>query len=75
MGKKEQSKETQTVSRTLCCAEGCKHTESRYSFCSEHYDQFKFGLITKLGKKVSDYEKKFDHFESYKKNQSLRKVA
>ena len=43
---------------TKCIAEGCSKKPSRMSFCSEHYDWFKFGLITKEGKKPIDFDKK-----------------
>lgn len=61
---------------TGCAATSCKAKEKRFSFCDEHYEQFKFGLIKKDGKPVSDYEKKFDHYQAYKqKAASVRKVA
>ncbi len=59
-----------------CTAQGCKTNSSRFDFCAEHYEQFKFGLITKLGKQVSDYEKKFDHYQAYlSRTQVGRKAA
>jgi hypothetical protein len=48
-----------------CTAQGCKSNSKRFEFCAEHYEQFKFGLITKAGKQVPDYEKKFDHYQAY----------
>jgi hypothetical protein len=67
MSKKDQ-KVTEVTGKNYCTAEGCKSNEWKFSFCGEHYEQFKFGLITKQGKKVSDYEKKIDHYMSYKKD-------
>ena len=29
------------------------------NFCTQHYDWFKFGLLTKEGKKPTDFDKKF----------------
>lgn len=59
-----------------CTAQGCKANSKRFEFCAEHFEQFKFGLITKLGKQVSDYEKKFDHYQAYiARTQSGRKAA
>jgi hypothetical protein len=59
-----------------CTAQGCKSNSKRFDFCAEHYEQFKFGLITKLGKQVSDYEKKFDHYQAHlARTQSGRKAA
>lgn len=58
-----------------CKCEGCKKPEARFTFCNEHYEWFKFGLITKMGKKVGDFDKKFDHFQSYQEKQKFYKVA
>ena len=66
MSKKE-TKTIESTGKNYCTAEGCKSNEWKFSFCGEHFDQFKFGLITKLGKKVSDYEKKFDQYANHKK--------
>ena len=71
MSKKEQ-KTTEVAGKTFCTAEGCKTNEWKFSFCGEHYEQFKFGLITKQGKKVSDYEKKIDHYMAYKNGQGQK---
>jgi hypothetical protein len=57
----------QGTGKTICGAEGCKHGDSRFGFCNEHYEQFKFGLIKKDGKIVSDYEKKFEHYQAFKR--------
>lgn len=58
-----------------CQATGCKSKPYKFEFCGEHFDQFKFGLITKSGKPVSDYEKKFDHYQLYKKRVAGQKAA
>ena len=58
-----------------CKCEGCKKPEARFTFCNEHYEWFKFGLITKFGKKVGDFDKKFGHFQSYQEKQKVYKVA
>lgn len=58
-----------------CFSVGCKKEGSKFNFCSEHYDHFKFGLIKKTGEPVSDYEKKYEHFVAYKAKQGARKVA
>jgi hypothetical protein len=57
----------------MCHGEGCKAKAQRYEFCAEHYEQFKFGLINKLGRHVPDYEKKWEHYQAYKAK--LSKVA
>jgi hypothetical protein len=56
-----------------CKCEGCKKTQARFTFCESHYDWFKFGLITKEGKKVSDFDKKWGHFEAHQV--PVKKVA
>jgi hypothetical protein len=58
-----------------CTAWGCKSPEKRFSFCDEHYEQFKFGLIKKSGEMVPDYEKKFEHYMAYKAKRGAQKVA
>lgn len=49
---------------TKCLAEGCKKKQSKASFCDEHYDWFKAGLITKSGSLAKDFEKKYQHFHN-----------
>jgi hypothetical protein len=58
-----------------CACQGCKSTASRFSFCDEHYDHFKFGLIKKSGEAVSDYDKKYGHYVAYKQASTVRKAA
>ncbi len=58
-----------------CHAVSCKTKAARFNFCDEHYDQFKFGLIKKTGEPVSDFDKKIDHYQAYKKKLASRKVA
>ena len=57
----------------LCKCSGCKKPEARFTFCGEHYEWFKFGLITKAGHKVSDFDKKWGHYEAHQS--PLKKVA
>jgi hypothetical protein len=66
MAKKVEN-QSAVAGKTYCGAEGCKASDARFGFCSEHYEQFKFGLIKKDGKQVSDYEKKFGHYEAFKR--------
>ena len=75
MGKKPEVQAAQGTGKTICGAEGCKASDHRFGFCSEHYEQFKFGLIKKDGKPVSDYEKKFGHYEAFKRRVSAQKAA
>lgn len=77
---KPETKEKPTSSSGLtvvlhCQATACKGKPHKFDFCSEHFDQFKFGLITKSGKPVPDYEKKFDHYQLYKKRVAGQKAA
>lgn len=49
-----------------CKFKGCKHNVSKFGFCSEHFEQFKFGLVNKNGEYCPDYDKKVDQYEHYK---------
>lgn len=49
-----------------CSAEGCKTPTDKLNFCSEHYEWFKWGLITKDGKKPTDFDKKYQAYVKYK---------
>jgi hypothetical protein len=59
----------------MCTAKACKSSDARFGFCAEHYEQFKFGLIKKTGEMVSDYDKKFEHYQAFKSRRSAHKVA
>jgi hypothetical protein len=61
----------QPLGKVGCLAQGCKGKEARFNFCDEHFRQFKFGLITKMGEPVLDYEKKFEHYERWKAAQKV----
>jgi hypothetical protein len=37
------------------------------NFCKEHYDWFKFGLITKEGKRPTDFDKKYTAYMKHHK--------
>lgn len=50
------------LSSVLCKSEGCKKKHTRASFCDEHYEWFKMGLITLEGHKAKDYDKKYSEF-------------
>ena len=58
-----------------CKSEGCKHAQARFTFCSSHYEWFKFGLITKEGKKVTDFDKKMAHYEAFVEKQKVYSKA
>lgn len=49
-----------------CRAEGCTKKGDRAEFCPEHYEWFKFGLITKEGKRPTDFDKKYQAFKKHK---------
>jgi hypothetical protein len=42
-----------------CLAEGCGKGSERAEFCTEHFQWFKIGLITKTGARAKDFDKKF----------------
>jgi hypothetical protein len=50
-----------------CAVKDCKKSPQLTSFCTEHYDWFKFGLITKLGEKPIDFDKKHQAYLKHKK--------
>ena len=56
-----------------CLSWGCKTEATRFGFCGEHYDHFKFGLIKKTGEPVPDYEKKIEHYMAFRDR--AKKVA
>ena len=49
-----------------CKYSKCRGGVAKYGFCADHFDQFKFGLLTKHGAHVPDFEKKFDHYTKQK---------
>jgi|GEM_PF-6789999 len=51
------------ASSVQCKKHGCKHSPSKFGFCADHFDQFKFGLINKGGEPCMDYDKKLDQYE------------
>ena len=54
-----------------CQAVACKAKDTRFNFCDEHFRQYKFGLIKKSGEVVSDFEKKFEHYQHWLKAQKV----
>lgn len=58
-----------------CTSWGCKREGTRFNFCEEHYDHFKFGLIKKTGEQVSDYERKWEHYQAFVAKRGSHKVA
>lgn len=58
-----------------CGVNGCKSKVASFGFCSEHFEQYKFGLINKKGQNVPDYEKKFEHYVAYRQKRGLPKAA
>ena len=49
-----------------CKYSKCRDSVMKYGFCASHFDQFKFGLLTKHGAHVPDFDKKIDHFMKQK---------
>ncbi len=75
MGKGKKPEMAEVVGAQHCKCDGCKKPEAKFTFCNEHYEWFKFGLITKMGKKVGDFEKKHEHYMAYLDRQKAYKVA
>jgi len=73
--KKEVKVKEAAVGGGLCTAKACKHSDARFGFCAEHYEQFKFGLIKKTGEMVPDYDKKFEQYQTHKTRRIAHKVA
>lgn len=67
----QSSKPSAVGTKVGCLAVGCKDKDVRASYCEEHFKQFKFGLITKTGQKVFDYEKKLEHYQKWLKAQKV----
>ena len=72
---KAKKTEVTVVAEDRCKAEACKSAQERFTFCDQHYEWFKFGLITKTGKKVSDFEKKYGHFVAHQTPTTVKKTA
>jgi hypothetical protein len=66
MGDKKQGQKQEAAAAIHCKVKGCRHSPSKFSFCAEHFDQFKFGLINKAGEPCLDYDKKLDQYEHVK---------
>lgn len=62
---KHQSNDNVVAMPSKCACDGCNKRQELQNFCSEHYDWFKFGLITKEGKKPVDFDKKFQAFKKH----------
>lgn len=60
--KKENGNAAAGAAVSLCKYTGCKQSNTKFGFCADHFDWFKFGLITKNGEHAADFEKKMDHF-------------
>ena len=60
-------KKQEAAAAIHCKVKACKHNPSKFGFCSEHFDQFKFGLINKGGEPCMDFDKKLDQYEHKKK--------
>jgi hypothetical protein len=75
--RRSRAKATTPSQAGQCFAVGCKHSSTRFNFCEEHFDHFKFGLIKKTGERVSDYEKKIEHYQAHQAKSAtpLRKAA
>lgn len=50
-----------------CGCEGCNKRSDLMNFCGEHYEWFKWGLITKEGKRPTDFDKKYQAYTKHHK--------
>lgn len=66
MGEKKGSQPNTHSDLSPCTSKGCKTKPAKFGFCLPHFEHFKFGLITKHGEQVPDYDKKFDAFARLK---------
>lgn len=49
-----------------CGCEGCGKKSELMNLCQEHYSWLKFGLITKEGKRPTDFDKKYTSYMKHK---------
>lgn len=66
MSEKHDKKDKSTHLPGGCIVKGCKHAPEKQSFCSEHFEHFKFGIVKVDGTLAMDAEKKLDHFHRHK---------
>jgi hypothetical protein len=48
---------------TGCLVGGCKTKVVKAGFCTEHFDWYKEGIVTKEGRKPVDFDKKLYNFQ------------
>lgn len=53
-----------------CVCDGCNKKADLMEMCGEHYDWFKFGLVTKEGKRPTDFDKKYTAYVKMQKRQA-----
>lgn len=53
-----------------CLSEDCSSRPKTANFCDEHYEWFKFGLLTKEGKKPKDFDKKMIAFQNFQEKKA-----
>ena len=63
---KQGDKSHKSEAAAHCKVKACRHNPDKFGFCGEHFDQFKFGLITKAGELCSDFDKKSEQYEHWK---------
>jgi hypothetical protein len=55
------------IGSAKCSCENCNKKSDLQNFCTEHFEWFKWGLVTKEGKRPTDFDKKFQAFTKHKK--------
>jgi hypothetical protein len=58
--------EAVVVGLDKCKEQTCKAKSQQMGFCKEHFAWFKFGMITKEGKRPVDFDKKMIAFQKHK---------
>jgi len=58
----QQGEANAVVPLSRCACDGCNKKQELQNFCKEHFDWFKWGMLTKEGKKPVDFDKKYQAF-------------
>ncbi|MEC9282868.1 MAG: hypothetical protein VX642_09160 [Bdellovibrionota bacterium] len=71
-GKKaaQQGSNVISINFNQCLYSECGSKPKRANFCNEHYEWFKFGLVTKNGEKAKDFDKKMMSYENFQKKKA-----
>ena len=59
-----------SINFNQCLMEDCKTKPKKLGFCSEHYAWYRFGVISKEGKKPKDFDKKLVAFNKFQERKA-----